>query len=83
MSGQVGDGAEHRYEGGYLHGDWEYRPLRVPADVPRRLATAQLSVNAELGGWELCRTLLYADGSRRLWLRRKRPRSPAAPGVIV
>jgi hypothetical protein len=67
---------------GYFQDDWEYRPLRIPSGISRRTATTQLSIHAEFGGWELCRTLLYTDGTRRMWLRRKRPKHPA-PGVII
>ncbi len=52
--------------------DWEYVPLRIPADVTRVSAAVQLSLHAEYGGWELARVLKYMDGSRRVWLRRKR-----------
>jgi hypothetical protein len=52
--------------------DWEYAPLRIPADVSRLNAAAQLSLHAEYGGWELARVALYLDGSRRVTLRRKR-----------
>ncbi|MDT4938105.1 MAG: hypothetical protein QOG80_1776 [Pseudonocardiales bacterium] len=65
--------------------DWEYAPLRIPADVSRLSAAAQLSLHAEFGGWELARVVGYIDGTRRVWLRRKR-RPPAAlplPGLSV
>ena len=52
--------------------DWEYAPLRIPADVTRSNAAAQLSLHAEFGGWELARVVKYMDGSRRVTLRRKR-----------
>jgi Family of unknown function (DUF5703) len=52
--------------------DWEYAPLRIPADVSRVSAAAQLSLHAEFGGWELARVVRYVDGSRRVTLRRKR-----------
>jgi uncharacterized protein DUF5703 len=52
--------------------DWEYAPLRIPADVPRPNAAAQLTLHAEFGGWELARVVRYTDGSRRVTLRRKR-----------
>jgi hypothetical protein len=58
--------------------DWEYAPLRIPADVSRGNAAAQLSLHAEFGGWELARVLRYVDGSRRVVLRRKR-RKTAVP----
>jgi hypothetical protein len=52
--------------------DWEYAPLRIPADVTRLNAAVQLSLHAEYGGWELARVLKYTDGTRRVTLRRKR-----------
>lgn len=52
--------------------EWEYTPLRIPADVPRLSAAAQLTLHAEFGGWELARVVRYTDGSRRVTLRRKR-----------
>ncbi|MCW2497347.1 DUF5703 family protein [Jatrophihabitans sp.] len=51
---------------------WEYAPLRIPADVGRLTAAAQLALHAEFGGWELARVQRYADGTRRVVLRRKR-----------
>jgi hypothetical protein len=57
--------------------DWEFAPLRIPAEVGRMTAAAQLSLQAEFGGWELARVARYADGSRRVTLRRKRrPNNP-------
>ena len=56
--------------------DWEYAPLRIPADVTRVNAAAQLSLHAEFGGWELARVARYIDGSRRVTLRRKRRHTP-------
>src|SRR5438045_8591350 len=37
--------------------DWEYAPLRIPADVSRLTAAAQLSLRAEFGDWELARVI--------------------------
>jgi hypothetical protein len=67
--------------------EWEWAPLRIPPDVTRVAAAVQLSLHAEYGGWELARVLRYTDGSRRVWLRRKRraANSDAAlplPGLI-
>jgi hypothetical protein len=59
--------------------DWEYAPLRIPADVSRVAAAVQLSVHAEFGGWELARVLRFADGTRKVELRRRR--RPSAPGT--
>ena len=67
---------------GEADADWEFAPLRIPADVSRGVATAQLTLQAEFGGWELARVLRYSDGSRRVWLRRKRRRDPLPlPGL--
>ncbi len=52
--------------------DWEYAPLRIPADVTRTAAAVHLTLRAEFEGWELARVLRYTDGSRRVWLRRRR-----------
>lgn len=51
--------------------DWEYQPLRLPPAVSRLTAATQLAVRAEFAGWELSRVRLYADGTRKVWLRRK------------
>lgn len=62
--------------------DWEYAPLRIPAEVTRLNAAAQLSLHAEYGGWELARVVRYVDGTRRVTLRRKRRASPIPlPGL--
>lgn len=52
--------------------EYEYHPLRLPPDVSRLTASIQLSIQAEFGGWELSRVRLYADGSRRVVLRRRK-----------
>ncbi len=68
--------------GGDADPEWEFAPLRIPADVSRVVATAQLTLQAEFGGWELARVLRYADGSRRVLLRRKRRRGAVPlPGL--
>ena len=62
--------------------DWEYAPLRIPADVSRGNAAAQLSLHAEFGGWELDRVTRYVDGTRRVLLRRRRRNGPVPlPGL--
>lgn len=64
--------------------DWEYVPLRIPAEVTGLNAAAQLSLHAEFGGWELARVVRYMDGSRRVTLRRKRRLSQVPlPGLAV
>lgn len=51
--------------------DYEYRELRIPRDVTRSDTRRLLTDHAEYGHWELARLRLYADGSRRVWLRRR------------
>jgi protein involved in temperature-dependent protein secretion len=51
--------------------DYEYAPLRIPANVDRRTATAQLAIQAEFSGWELARVRLFRDGTRQVMLRRR------------
>jgi hypothetical protein len=51
--------------------DYEYVPLRLPSNVDRVTANAQLTIQAEFGGWELARVRLYADGTRQVVLRRR------------
>jgi hypothetical protein len=60
--------------------DYEYAPLRLPANVDRTTATAQLTIQAEYAGWELARVRLYADGTRQVVLRR-RVAGDLAPGL--
>jgi hypothetical protein len=60
--------------------DYEYAPLRLPANVDRPTATAQLTIQAEYSGWELARVRLYADGTRQVMLRRRVSASPQ-PGL--
>ena len=62
--------------------EWEYAPLRIPADVSRPVAAAQLTLQAEYGGWELARVVKYIDGTRRVTLRRRRTKtSVPLPGL--
>lgn len=60
--------------------DYEYAPLRIPPNVDRLTATAQLSIQAEFAGWELARVRLLRDGTRQVLLRRRPSRSPQ-PGL--
>jgi hypothetical protein len=62
--------------------DYEYAPLRLPANVDRLTATAQLTIHAEYGGWELDRVRLFADGTRQVLLRRRVTRG-LQPGLSV
>ena len=60
--------------------NYEYAPLRLPANVDRLTATAQLSIQAEFAGWELARVQLFRDGTRKVMLRRKIQANPQ-PGL--
>jgi Family of unknown function (DUF5703) len=51
--------------------DYEYAPLRLPSNVDRLTAAAQLAIQAEFSGWELARVRLLRDGTRQVMLRRK------------
>lgn len=67
-----------------VEGGWEYRKLRLPPGVSRRAAAVQLSIHAEFAGWELSTVRLYADGTRRVWLRRRpQPSLAGLRGVIT
>lgn len=70
--------------GSVIDGKWEYRRLRLPPGISRPTAATQLAIHAEFAGWELSTVRLYADGTRRIWLRRKREPSLAGlPGLIT
>lgn len=60
--------------------DYEYAPLRLPSNVDRLTAAAQLAIAAEFSGWELARVQLFADGTRKVMLRRRRQPTPQ-PGL--
>lgn len=51
--------------------DYEYAPLRLPPNVDRVTAAAQLTIQAEYSGWELARVRLFRDGTRQVVLRRR------------
>lgn len=68
-------------DGSDIDDGWEYRPLRLPAETSRGSAAVQLGIHAEFAGWELSRVLLYSDGTRRVWLRRRRTTS-GVPGLL-
>ncbi|MEV4630531.1 DUF5703 family protein [Micromonospora sp. NPDC049523] len=51
--------------------DYEYAPLRLPSNVDRMTAAAQLAIQAEFSGWELARVRLFRDGTRQVVLRRR------------
>lgn len=64
--------------------EYEVRQLVLPRGTTRGAARRLLTDQAEYGGWEISRLLLFPDGSRKIWLRRRiirvaRTFSPAAP----
>lgn len=60
--------------------DYEYAPLRLPNNVDRVTATAQLTIQAEYSNWELARVRLLRDGTRQVMLRRQQMNEPL-PGL--
>jgi hypothetical protein len=60
--------------------DYEYAPLRLPSNVDKLTAAAQLAIQAEFSGWELARVQLFRDGTRKVMLRRKIQGNPQ-PGL--
>jgi hypothetical protein len=52
-------------------GQYEYRVLTLGRETARGDARRLLTEQAEYGRWELARTLVYAGGGRKVWLRRK------------
>ncbi len=51
--------------------EWEFQHLYLPRGTSRNAARRLLTDHAEYGHWELDRLRLYADGSRRVVLRRR------------
>ena len=63
-------------------GDYEFAPLRIPPGTSRSAAATMLSLQSEVGGWELARLQLHADGTRKVILRR-RSRLSYLPGPHI
>ncbi|OZM72867.1 hypothetical protein CFN78_11380 [Amycolatopsis antarctica] len=80
MSDVEGDGA---VDGSHHDDKWEYRRLRLPPGISRLSAATQLSINAEFTGWELSNVRLYPDGTRRIWLRRRRQLAAAGLPELI
>jgi hypothetical protein len=51
--------------------EYEVRQLVLPRGTSRGAARTALTDAAEHGGWELSRLLLFPDGTRKVWLRRR------------
>ncbi len=63
-------------------GEYEFAPLRIPPGTSRSAAATMLSLQSDVGGWELARLQLHADGTRKVILRR-RSRLSYLPGPHV
>ena len=61
--------------------EFEYQRVYIPRETSRSAAQRLLTEHAEYGHWELERTRLFPDGSRRVTLKRKiiRARSTLTP----
>ncbi|HEX3960827.1 MAG TPA: DUF5703 family protein [Trebonia sp.] len=51
--------------------DFTYMVVHLPRGTSREAARRILTDHAEYGAWELARLRLYADGSRKVTLRRR------------
>ncbi|MBA3233098.1 MAG: hypothetical protein H0T17_03980 [Propionibacteriales bacterium] len=51
--------------------EYEFQRFSLPRTISRSAVRRLLIDHAEYGGWELARLRLYADGSRKIELRRK------------
>ncbi len=51
--------------------EYEFQRFRLPRTLSRAAVRRLLIERAEYGGWELARLRLYADGTRRVELRRR------------
>jgi hypothetical protein len=63
-------------------GEYEFAPLRIPPGTSRSAAATMLSLQSDVGGWELARLQLHADGTRKVILRR-RSRLSYLPGPHI
>lgn len=51
--------------------EYEFQRFRLPRTMPRSAVRRMLTDSAEYGDWELARVRVYADGSRKVELRRR------------
>jgi hypothetical protein len=51
--------------------EYDYMVVHLPRGTTREAARRILTEHAEYGAWELARLRLYADGSRKVTLRRR------------
>ncbi|SDE55410.1 hypothetical protein SAMN05660485_01059 [Blastococcus fimeti] len=62
--------------------EYEFAPLRIPPGTSRSAAATMLSLQSDVGGWELARLQLHQDGTRKVILRR-RSRLSYLPGPVI
>ena len=58
---------------------YEYRAVTIPRDATREQTRDVLAIHAEYGDWELTRHAIYADGKRRVTVRRRLRADPLPP----
>ena len=58
---------------------YEHRAVNVPRDADRDQTRDLLAIHAEYGDWELARHAIYADGKRRVTVRRRLRAEPLPP----
>ena len=58
---------------------YEYRAVTVPRDAGADQTRELLSIHAEYGDWELARHAVYADGRRKVTVRRRLRQEPLPP----
>ena len=58
---------------------YEYRAVTIPRDATREQTRDMLAIHAEYGDWELTRHAIYADGKRRVTVRRRLRAEPLPP----
>jgi Family of unknown function (DUF5703) len=51
--------------------DYQFREISLPRGLTIRQAQQLLTEQADIGRWELARVRRFADGSRRVTLRRR------------
>ena len=54
-----------------INGEWEYAPLRIPTGTSRSAAAQMMALRSDVGGWELSGLQVWADGTRRVVMRRR------------
>ena len=59
--------------------EYEYRAVTIPAHATREAARDMLAIHAEYGDWELARHTIWADGRRRVTVRRRLRADPQPP----